>query len=247
MIDRSKVAPLFAGWNETMIRSYLQGHMGYALADNEASPTSAQIVTGDICFFAGTPNDALIEQAAAPEIVPQNEDWCRAVERVLGAGVKQRFRYAIKKEGDVFDHAKLAAYARSLPDGFSLAPFDEAICRMANEESWSRDFCALFHNPADFVARGLGVAVLCQGRPVSGASSYLVCDGGIEIEIDTKPEFRQCGLATACGAQLILESLKRGLYPSWDAYDLRSVALAEKLGYHLDHPYVIYEKTESNA
>ena len=38
------------------------------------------------------------------------------------------------------------------------------------------------------------------------------------------------GLATACGAQLILTALDRGLYPSWDAYDRRSVALAEKLG-----------------
>ncbi|MEZ4629059.1 MAG: GNAT family N-acetyltransferase, partial [Eubacteriales bacterium] len=26
----------------------------------------------------------------------------------------------------------------------------------------------------------------------------------------------------------------------WDAFDKRSVHLAEKLGYHLDHPYVMY-------
>ncbi len=245
MVDRNKLAPLFAGWNETMIWSYLQGHMGYALVDDEAAPMSAQIVTGDICFFAGIPNDALIEQAAAPEIVPQNDAWCCAIERVLGNKVKQRFRYAIKKEGDVFDHAKLITYAQALPSGFSLALFDEAICRMANEESWSRDFCSLFRGPSDFVARGLGVAVLHQGRPVAGAGSYLIYNGGIEIEIDTKPEFRQRGLATACGAQLILESLKRGLYPSWDAYDLRSVALAEKLGYHLDHPYLVYDKAKT--
>ncbi|MPM74420.1 hypothetical protein SDC9_121408 [bioreactor metagenome] len=54
------------------------------------------------------------------------------------------------------------------------------------------------------------------------------------------PEYRQRGLATVCGARLILEALKRGLYPSWDAFDLRSVALAEKLGYHVDHPYAMY-------
>lgn len=242
MIDRNKVASLFAGWDETMIRSYLQGHMGFALVDDEQSPKSAQIVTGDICFFAGAPNDALIERAAAPEIVPQNENWRRAVERVLGERVKQRFRYAIRKEGDVFDRAQLAAYANALTDGFTLALFDESICRMTDEESWSRDFCALFNGPADFVARGLGVAVLYRGRPVSGASSYVVYDGGIEIEIDTKPEFRRRGLALACGARLILESLQLGLYPSWDAYDLRSVALAEKLGYRLDHPYPIFER-----
>lgn len=43
-------------------------------------------------------------------------------------------------------------------------------------------------------------------------------------------------------ARLILECLKRGLYPSWDAVDLRSVTLAEKLGYHMDRPYPVYSK-----
>jgi len=39
---------------------------------------------------------------------------------------------------------------------------------------------------------------------------------------------------------LILECLSWGLYPSWDAHDMRSVALAEKLGYHLDKEYTAY-------
>jgi len=34
--------------------------------------------------------------------------------------------------------------------------------------------------------------------------------------------------------------LNRNLYPSWDAHDLCSVGLAEKLGYHLDKPYTVY-------
>ena len=32
-----------------------------------------------------------------------------------------------------------------------------------------------------------------------------------------------------------------GMYPSWDAQNLWSAALAEKLGYHLDREYVVYE------
>lgn len=48
------------------------------------------------------------------------------------------------------------------------------------------------------------------------------------------------GLATACGARLILDCLERGLYPNWDAHDSRSLHLAEKLGYRLDHPYRAY-------
>ena len=52
---------------------------------------------------------------------------------------------------------------------------------------------------------------------------------------------RNRGLASACGAALILECLERGLYPSWDAHTEISAALAEKLGYHVSHPYVVYE------
>lgn len=39
---------------------------------------------------------------------------------------------------------------------------------------------------------------------------------------------------------LRLDTLERGLYPSWDAANQESVALAEKLGYHLDHAYEVY-------
>ena len=39
---------------------------------------------------------------------------------------------------------------------------------------------------------------------MAGASSYTVYDGGIEIEIDTRPDVRRLGLALACGARLIL-------------------------------------------
>lgn len=88
-----------------------------------------------------------------------------------------------------------------------------------------------------FRALGLGFAVLKDGQPVSGATSYSRYREGIEIEIDTHPDFLRRGLALACGARLILECLDRGLYPSWDAHTPASLALAERLGYTLCRPY----------
>ncbi|MDE7014441.1 MAG: GNAT family N-acetyltransferase, partial [Kineothrix sp.] len=87
----------------------------------------------------------------------------------------------------------------------------------------------------------LGVLVKKDGRPVAGASSYTTYRGGIEVEIDTKEEYRRKGLASVCGARLILECLARNIYPSWDAQNKWSVALAEKLGYHFSHTYDAYE------
>lgn len=237
-----KIAPLFDGWDEAMVWSCLQGCMGYTLADNDEHPTAAQIVVGDFCFLAGTPCRNLVEQANASLLIPRTEDWRPLIESVWGNRVELTQRYAIKKEPQVFDVPKLTRFVEELSPGYTLSPIDERIYAAVMREDWSRDLCSQFEDSADYARRGLGFVALYQGYPVAGASSYAVYRGGIEIEIDTKEEFRRQGLATACGARLILECLKRGLYPSWDAHDLRSVALAEKLGYHRGQPYPVYSK-----
>ena len=88
---------------------------------------------------------------------------------------------------------------------------------------------------------GLGVVVMKDNEPISGAAAYSRYRDGIEVEIDTKEQYRRKGLAYCCGAKLILECLKRGLYPSWDAHNKASVALAEKLGYNYHHGYLAFE------
>ncbi len=235
-----KISPLFDGWNETLIRSVLEGHMGYAIVDDETSPTAAQVVIGDFCFFAGRPSTTFAAKAAAEELVPQNEAWEQAIEHAWGDRVMRRLRYAIKKEPDAFRPETLQYYVDSLPEEYELRLFDETLYAQSFAEKWSHDFCNCFNDCNDFLTRGFGVAALHNGAFVAGASTYAIYNGGIEIEIDTMPDHRQRGLATVCGAKLILEALDRGLYPSWDAFDLRSVSLAEKLGYHVDHPYTVY-------
>lgn len=237
------IAPLFDGWQETMIWSCLQGCMGSAVADDPENPRAALITVGDFCFLAGEPSAELAAQATAPIIGPRDERWCAVIEDVWGPRVERAARYAIKKEPGVFDVAHLRALAAP-PKGYALRQIDAALYERTMAEDWSRDLCALFADAADYARRGVGVVALCEGELVAGASSYAVYRGGIEIEIDTRFDYRRRGLATACGAALILLCLERGLYPSWDAHDLRSVALAEKLGYHMDAPYTVYFKRE---
>ena len=95
----------------------------------------------------------------------------------------------------------------------------------------------------EYERHGVGFVAIKSGDGslAAGASSYSAYKGGIEIEIDTREDFRRQGLATAAAAGLILECLHRGLYPSWDAANLWSVALAEKLGYTFSHEYTAYE------
>ena len=104
-----------------------------------------------------------------------------------------------------------------------------------------RDLVSVFGSKEEYFRLGRGFAVMKAGKVVSGASSYSRYREGIEIEIDTVEEERRKGLAGAAGAALILSCLEAGRYPSWDAQNMASVHLAEKLGYEYSHAYDVYE------
>ena len=87
---------------------------------------------------------------------------------------------------------------------------------------------------------GMGYVVTYHNEIISGASSYTAYNGGIEIQIDTRQDYRRQGFALACASALILHCLKKGIYPSWDAANHASLCLAQKLGYHLEKAYVTY-------
>ncbi|MDF2888693.1 MAG: hypothetical protein K0R23_3078 [Lacrimispora sp.] len=247
--DKSILEPLFSGWEETLIWSCLQNVMGRAFADKEKDPKSAQLVIGDFCFFSGLPNAELITNKPSGRdsdfiiMVPKDEAWSQAIEQVWKSSARRQSRYAIRKEPDVFDRELLERAVDSLSPPFSLRMIDEEIYRQVMEQNWSRDLCSQFADYEDYKKRGIGVVALLGEQVVSGASSYTVYEGGIEIEIDTRKDCRRQGLALACGAKLIIECLRRGLYPSWDAHNLGSVALSQKLGYHFDREYPVYEIT----
>lgn len=233
-----KTEDLFAGWEAPMVRACLQGYMGRV---QTLGKDSALASIGDFCFLAGEPVPELVELTDAPILVPCGEGWAEQIEAVLGEGAAPFTRYAVRQDPEGFDLRKLFHFTVSVPERISIVPIDKEIYLTLAEREWSRDLCGCFSGADDFLAEGLGFAAIQEGGLlVAGASSYAACDGAIEIEIDTRPDFRRQGLASACGAKLILECRKRGLYPGWDAHNSHSLALAEKLGYRLERPYTAY-------
>ncbi len=241
------IEKLFGDWQETLIWSCLQGVMGHLYVTNKERPDCAMALIGDFCFFAGEPNEELV--SFKPEgckqnfviMIPQNDEWATVIEDVYGKRARKVERYAIKKEPDVFDRFMLQQMVNVKADEYELQMIDEQWFYRCKEADWCRDLVSQYDSYEMYKKHGLGVILLKDGEVVSGASSYSAYIGGIEIEIDTHEDYRRRGLASICGAKLILECLDRGLYPSWDAQNRGSVALAEKLGYHFDHAYVAYE------
>ena len=245
-VEPKTVAALFAGWPETLVYSCLSGSMGCVAAPEGPRPACAKALLGDFSFLAGDPADPSAADLIAygegryfQIIASKTPDWLPVIERVCGERARKVTRYAIHKD-TVFDAERLRAFVSALPEGYELRSLCEADYSGLKAEDWSRDFCSQYADWADYEAHGLGALAWHQGKPVAGASSYSWFPGGIEIEIHTLPEHQRKGLALACAASLILRCLEKGLYPSWDAANLPSVALAEKLGYRLKGEYTVY-------
>jgi len=244
--NKETIAPLFKGWDETLIWSCLQDCMGIAYADSLTEPLSAQISLGDFIVFAGAVNNDLIlnkpeNQSGYTILAPQNQDWEQAIEHCYGEKVSRHIRYATKKDKGVFDEIKLRGFVSKLDPQYELKVVDRQLFEQISTLDWAEDLCINYESYEQYQSIGMGVVALKDGEIVSGASSYTSFIGGIEIEIDTREDERRKGLATACGAALILRCLERDWYPSWDAHNRESLALAEKLGYWFDKEYPVYE------
>jgi len=244
---RAVLAPVFSKMEHAMIKAYLQGHMGYAWADDVQKPTCGKIMVGDIAFLAGCPDNPAAREllSVVPSryrseemyLIPETPQWDHLIEMIFRERCYKFQRYAFRHDADGFDRNKLAALMASLPEGYTIEPIGQKWYAEIIKHVWSRDLCSHFASAEDYAKRGLGFCVIHDGRVVAGASSYALYDDGIEIQINTWEEHQRKGLAAACGAAPILECLKRGLHPYWDAANMASVRLAEKLGYRLKGPY----------
>ncbi len=245
--DTTKVADIFGDWQETLIWSCLQGVMGNIYVDNEENPESAMAILGDFCYVAGKVNKELCLYKPVEcdrdfiIMVPLSRDWEELISETYGKKSRKVTRYATKKERGIFDKEYLQEIVETLHPEYSLQLIDENVYNYCKSNDWTIDLVHQYPEYEMYEKLGLGVVVMKDGEPISGASSYSTYEDGIEIEIQTKEEYRRQGFASVCGARLILECMKRNMYASWDAQNKWSLSLSEKLGYHFDGEYVAFE------
>ena len=250
LVEMQAIIPMFSYVSDILVRSCVEGRMGSAWADTQNFPSCAQVIVGDFCFFGGDAKSPEARNLVShiPEdyakrlmfMVPENKDWGRLIEETYAGRCEKTTRYAMKSNPS-FERHHLFSIASDLPEDYTMAKINVQLYHQIMKEDWCRDFCGNFDNADDFLQNGLGVVILHGDKVIAGASSYTVCNGAIEIEVATHSDYRRQGLATICSAQLILECLKRGLIPNWDAANLISVKTARRLGYKLDYSYDTYE------
>ncbi len=243
--DTSKVEDLFDGWQETLIYSCLQRVMGKVFVTDLSEPQSAFAYVGCFGFFAGEPSRELV--LSKPEgfsiLTPRDRRWAELIEDAY-PGAKKVTRYAIRKDTR-FDVDALRKNLLLLPHGCELKAIDAELYDQCLKSPVTADFVSSFESKDAFLRDGRGVVIVRNGEIVSGASSYTRYREGIEIEVDTAEAERRKHLALIACSALIVRCLEEGLYPSWDAQNMDSVRLAEKLGYEFDRAYTAYEISQA--
>ena len=239
--DRSRVEQLFTDQVDSLVTSCLQGMMDSRIyVTDPENPRSAMAFLACFAFFAGEPDRELasFKPKGVVGMVPSSEDWAKLIEACQPDADKVT-RYAIQKNAK-FDRANLEKLVAALPAGYEIKRIDADLYDKCLDIDDFEDGVCHFASKEQYLEMGRGFAVVKDGEPVSVASSYTVYREGIEIEIDTLEGERRKGLAAAVCAALILSCLDDGLYPSWDAANMDSVHLAEKLGYEFSHEYPCY-------
>jgi hypothetical protein len=188
-----------------VVAAVIEGGMGRVFADAQEEPCVALAVL-DFHLLAGDPlhaNAALLVKVLEPGnvVIAPSPGWRQLVAAIYPDALAGYRREAFQAQQ--FDVDKLRRFCQALPVGFELRQV-----RLEEVTQFAADLDpALIYNfrsHEEFMARGVGMGILHQGRFVSGASSAAVGGGKFEIEIQTHRQFRRRGLARAVAAALIL-------------------------------------------
>lgn len=235
-------------WNH-ILSSILQGTIGQVWVDNPDDPRSALAMvghSGQFAFLGGEVHLDLLEHTKQGELilVPCSPQWTEFFQTLDPKILRGFTRYAMKAP-QLFDRCQLKSYTLSLPEPFQLRSIDKSLYYQCLNQVWSRDLVGNYLTYKDFAGHGKGYLVMNGQEIVSGAGSFMPIEEGIEIEVDTHPDYRGLGLATVAVAQLILSCLDSNWYPSWDAHTEISRDFAKKFGYSVEFDYRSYEWLKS--
>jgi RimJ/RimL family protein N-acetyltransferase len=240
---RETLRPLFAGFTglHGCLDAALEGTMGRARADDARRPAVA-LIELDFSFLAGDAEGPAAEEAVRaldlPAFVAVSSPICEDVlRRVWGEAVGTHMR-AVFQAGP-WDRDRLRGFAHDLPEDYTLRRI--SLQDAPRFEALADSLVYNFQSLDDYVARGVGFGVEHDGRFVAGCSSFAISSRCLEFEIQTHPDFRRRGLATAAAAAMIEHCLDAGLEPCWDAHNEISAALATKLGFVRPRTYPCYE------
>ena len=226
------------------VASALSGEMGTVAVDDPECPTVGHITLAWANILAGdaaTPAaDALLKGILPNTIlIPENSRWVDAFYGRWGHRLEKWQRITCEK--GFWSIETLRDFERQLPPDYSVKRVScpEEVKGLIRMGDGLVDF-PNYPTPEDFLKRGVGFIIECNGEIVSGCTSYTVGGGKFDISVTTRREHQRRGLAQAVAARMILYCLQEGIEPCWDAPSEAGGNLGKKLGYTYARPYTAF-------
>ena len=246
-IDDNRVlyAPMFDWCRDSMIPCYFEGLLGCGIAERAEAPRWAAVRAGDFLFCAGEPRNIgelpeYIKSNIGDDVLVIPEDAVLWKEALLSEGMKFgriiRFHTRLPEGG--LDAEALLQITERAEGCLRLVRAGEAECELLRDCEWENSFVGNFLNLEDFLKHGFAFCLFAGDELASAASTFGYYSGGYELQIATAPKFRRRGYAQIVGAAFLLECLRRGKHPHWDAAHQGSVRLAQRLGFLPDGEYI---------
>lgn len=221
-------------WTITSILQHAYGRI--VLADNERACLSLG------CFyfiegpFAATFLQPLLQHLTAPAIIiSSNQHWYDYLLQYTDIGLKQVTRCMFIWNSDA---NSLAAYLKLPQADYSIKRLDSETCEQLLHLEWAEGVFDSYDGTENFLNKGFGFCLLHHNRIVSICMSFAESKHGIEIEVDTDPNYQGRGLAKIVSAYFVTETLRRSKTPLWDASNLASAKIATALGFSQGSEYV---------
>lgn len=240
--DFGRALPLFKDvpHSHSFVFSLFEGnHTGRAFANHPQQLTAAVLdLACEFTFVAGEVGDGAFSRALQDDLLAKlragkflflvafTDAWRDLLQGMLtGENVLNITRGMFSINRTQF--APHANWRVRIQAGFTVKPYDRALAESANgiNEFWG--------SVDQFLAHGLGYAVLKGDEVVSRCHTVLAGAGHMEISVETAEPYRRQGLATLAACAFIEHCLDHGLHPDWSCWtaNAASLALAEKLGF----------------
>ncbi|SRR5712691_243809 len=247
--DAHRIRQLFEAEHLSLvIEAIIAGHSPARIWVDDPTPGTALIWDGAHCVYLACPadNSGGWQEAFRHHIAPSAPNLIKLYTggpiRLPGYTLQRRERilYRLDRQAGRADRADPA----QLPAGFTISEigsgFDE-LGALENFAEVAAEISSVWNSIDDFKAAGFGFCVH-DGRSIAcWCTAEYVSAGQCGIGIETVPQFRRRGFATAATQAFLTHCSARQITPHWDSWadNTPSIAVAEKTGFRKIETYSI--------
>ncbi len=207
---------------------------GFILADDADKPNVALSFMGGCIIYGGDENHALARalirsMEVQPAILSYPENWAALILDEFKGKAKYETRYHLPFAS--LDKERLFSIDLSTNDGYRVEKISEKLAERLKDDIGEEYQLYHYSSLKDFADKGCGFCITKGNEILSAAAAFLRSGNKVQIQVNTKQQYRQKGLATKTSASMLRYCLENGITADWDAANTYSRDLAYKLGY----------------